>query len=152
MVAAAGVSSAQVKWVAPEPSGKLPKNAIRAGREAGKALYLCRAKLSDGLHPGKTDGTVCVVGQKGKPEDVRQFEIATGRHVKWSRGDWSTALAGGLQFGTMELYVCRARVEGDVVPGKAYGHGPHQNHCFVPYHDRELDFDGNFELLHVSVQ
>lgn len=136
----------------PKTKGKLPHHAVVGGREGNKKLYVCRAKLSDGIHPGETGGRVCVVAYKGKAQEFADFEVATGRGLKWSPGNWKSAIIGSLQFGTMDLYVCRARVDGYVIPGKAYGRGPHKNHCFVPYQGRELDFAGDFELLHASEQ
>lgn len=141
---------AQVQWVPSHPGAKVPKHAIVGGHEGKTKLYVCRARLADGIHPGKTSGGVCIIGQKGGVEHKTKFEIATARHYKWGHWGWKTAFIGGKQFGRVDLYVCRMRIEGAVVPGKAYGYGPHAGHCFVPFKGRERNFTKGFELLKIE--
>jgi DM9 repeat len=55
----------------------VPQRAYKVGREAnGTALYLCRAKHSDGsLQIGRVSPGACLFGVSGKEEKAAEFEV-----------------------------------------------------------------------------
>ena len=148
------LGSAQVQWVPNAADGKVPKDAILAGHEDKTQLYVCRAELGDGgVHPGKTSGELCIVGQKGNAEEKTKFEIAIARSYKWGHWNWDDAFIGGKKPGArglVDLYVCRALIGEAVVPGKAFRYRPHAGHCFVPFEGSERDITNDFELLRIE--
>lgn len=59
------VSRRPLNWI-PANGGFIPANAIQAGVENGKPLYVCQATFNGGLHPGKLIGQTCNIGWGGK--------------------------------------------------------------------------------------
>ena len=107
--------------------------ALLRASDAGP-LYVCRAQLPDGVHPGVTTGGPCLVPQKGKAEPFDAYEIAVGSGFAWRAADWDRAIVAGKQGRNSYLCVCRAAVpagsgERAVAGGKAYRTGPHAGHC-----------------------
>lgn len=149
-------SGAQVAWVQHNgPDESVPPNAVVAGKSHGVRLYVCRARLADGIHPGESTGSTCVIPNMGKTQAFTEFEFATSSNYSWHHDQWEDAVIGGQQHAKSDLYVCRARVVQDsishgFISGKAYRFGPHTNHCYVPFQGKELDFKDHFELLHSS--
>ena len=147
---------AQVLWVRHAGSDSpIPSHVVVAARKHGGALYVCRARLADGVHSGESAGSMCIVPFKGDAQVFEDFEFATASHYSWGRDRWNDGVIAGRQSGKVDLFVCRARVvQGSVdngfVPGKAYERGLHADHCYVPFHGKELDFVHDFELLHAS--
>ncbi len=126
-----------------------------AAKEGRTTLYVCRAQLSDGVHPGATDGTLCLIPNKGSVVEATEYEIAAGRDYSWLAGGWQDAVAAGLQHGRTALYPCRAAVTSAggrnvVVVGKSYRTGMHAGHCYVGYQDHEVDVTTGFEVLRSS--
>jgi len=157
LLAAAGLNTAaaEVHWLAHEPGAGIPKDAIVAANEEGKEMYVCRAQLQDGVHPGATHGGPCLVPNRGKVEKASNYELAVGRDYWWSTGNWENAVVAGLQRQAIELYPCRAVVDSPggrkaVEAGKAYRAGFHAGHCYVGDGDHELDVTSGFEVLHSS--
>lgn len=142
--------AAPVDW-APQEAGKsIPGEAVRASGSA--PLFVCRARLQDGIQPGVTSGGPCLVPQKGKAEPFESYELAVGPDYAWRAGDWERALVAGKQGRASDLYVCRAAMsapsgERVMAGGKAYRTGPHAGHCYVAHEGREVDVAGEFELL-----
>ena len=142
--------AAPLTWQAREAGGPIPAGAIRTG----EALYVCRARLPDGVHPGVTTGGPCRIPQKGKVEEFPKHEIAVGAGFEWRATDWDHAVIAGSQGRNGDLYVCRATVPGvsggsEHAGGKAYRNGNHARHCYVAHEGREVDSTG-FELLVVK--
>jgi len=151
---AAGSSAAQgeVGWVRYQPGALIPDNAIVAAKQGDKALYVCRAQLQDGVHPGATTGGPCLVPLKGKVEKVSEYEIAVGRSYSWHSGGWEDAVVAGRQGRASDLYACRSRValsagQNVIAVGKAYRSGFHAGHCYVGFEDTEVDVTSGFEVL-----
>ena len=142
--------AAPVDW-APHEAGKpIPAEAVRVA-DTG-SLFVCRARLQDGIQPGVTTGGPCLIPQKGKAEPFETYEVAAGSGYTWRTSDWERAVVAGKQGRASDLYVCRAAVaatsgERVVAGGKAYRTGPHAGHCYVSHEGREVDVAGEFELL-----
>ena len=145
-VLAVAPSFAQVRWV---KSAEAPADAVVAGKVEGREAVVCRARLSDGVHPGWYDGNACLVPQKGKVERSTDFEFAAGSGYTWIADSGPGAVVAGRQFGRLDLLVCRAEQGGTRV-GKAYRNGPHTGHCYISGDDREVDLTSGFEILHAS--
>jgi DM9 repeat len=158
LILTAGYLSAQVTWAPLNAAhDSIPPNTIVAGKKHGVRLYVCRARLAVGVSPGESTGSICIVPYLGKAEVFREFELATSLHYSWHPDRWENAVVGGRQHGNANLYLCRARVIKDAIdygfiPGKAFRFGPHTNHCYIPFHGKDLDFKGHFELLHTSLK
>ena len=151
------VAQGEVGWVRHEPGTLFPNDAIIAAKEGDKALYVCRAQLQDGVHPGATTGGPCLVPQKGKVEKVSEYEIAVGRSYSWHTGDWEDAVIAGRQRQASDLYVCKARVassagQNTIAVGKAYQSGFHAGHCYVAFEESEVDVTSGFAVLCSSME
>jgi hypothetical protein len=57
-------------WWVPASNGAIPDGAAANGYEAdGEALFVCRAQLNGGLHPGKVRGAFGIANvHYGRPE------------------------------------------------------------------------------------
>jgi hypothetical protein len=143
------LAAAAVSWAPHEVGQPIPAGAVRVGE--AEALYVCRAQLSDGVHPGVTEGGPCLVPQKGTAQPFDRYELAEGTAWAWQAANWERAVPGGKQRNS-DLYVCRARMTAAsgkrvFAGGKAYHTGTHAGHCFVAHEGREVDITGDFELL-----
>ena len=139
---------AAVSWTSHETGKPIPAGAIRVD----ESLYVCRAKLPDGVHPGVSDGGPCLVPQKGVAQAFDAYEVAVGASYSWRAADWESAIVAGKQGRNGDLYVCRVRVtaasgKSIFAGGKAYRTGNHAGHCYVAHEGKEVDFAGEFELL-----
>jgi hypothetical protein len=93
---------------------------IVGGREqSGEPLYICHAAYNGGLHPGKfrQEFGGCNIGWGGKEVTVPGFG---GLGLHWSKQPDLSFRAGNEQGGE-PLYVCRARYQGGLQPGKFRG-------------------------------
>jgi hypothetical protein len=139
--------AAPLTWQSREAGSPIPAGAIRTG----EALYVCRAQLPDGVHPGVTSGGPCLIPQKGKVQEFPKHEIAAGGGVEWRAADWVNAVVGGSQGRNGDVYICRAQIPGASggsvhAGGKAYRTGNHAGHCYLAHDGREVDVTA-FELL-----
>jgi hypothetical protein len=145
-----------VDWAPRKPGKAFPAATIRGNREGEPPLFVCRARLQDGVQPGATSGGPCMVPQKGKAVAFDTYELGIASRYAWRAGDWDHAVLAGAQGrANSELYVCRAEVtsgsgHGRMELGKAYRAGPHAGHCYVAHEDREIDAPGEFQLLVVQ--
>jgi hypothetical protein len=109
--------------------GRLPAGANKAGHEPnGEALYVARARLPSGVHPGKyrADWKAASVSFGGQELWVQDFEIWTGRLSDNSTGVWELFRPGidreAVHVGTEDplwvLYSARAFHEGGQQLGK----------------------------------
>ncbi len=145
-----------VQWVRHKAGAHIPNDAIVAAREVDHKLYVCRAQLRDGVHPGATTGDLCLVPQKGKVEKANEYEVAVGRDYSWRRDYLEDAVIAGRQGRASDLYVCKARVvssagENTIAVGKTYRSGPHAGHCYVSFEGSEFDVTSGFEVLCSSI-
>lgn len=117
-----GGSSANLSWKA-GAGGSVPSGAIAGGSEPGRTLWVCRANYNGGTHPGKIVAQNCNIGYGGREITLRNYEVLTGNSsaLRWvgaSNGAIPAgAVAGGSEPGRT-LYVCRARYNNGVHPGK----------------------------------
>jgi hypothetical protein len=148
-------AGAQIRWLPHEAGVKLPDDAVFAAQDGHAKLYVCRAQLKDGVHPGATAGGACLIPNRGNVEKAGDYEIAAGSGYSWSAPGWENAVPAGLQHKVTDLYSCRAEVAstdgGKVMAvGKAYRRGPHTGHCYVACQDHEVDVTSGFEVLRSS--
>ena len=131
--AVAAVADFPVAWV-PAANGVIPANAIIGGNESGHTLPVCRAKYSQGVHPGKVVGQNCNFGYGGKEVLAPQYEVLVGNPAILMQSPqlvrWITAQGGqvppGAFFGAYEpgrpvLPICQAAYQGGVHIGKVAG-------------------------------
>jgi len=114
-------------WV-PARGGDIPAGAVKGGNEqapGSESLYVCRAALNDGIHPGKVRPAFkgCDVPWGGKELTIADYQVLTGeyRWVPATDGSIPTgAVLGGRERppGAEELFVCRAPFQEGVHPGK----------------------------------
>jgi Protein of unknown function (DUF3421) len=67
-------------WV-PASGGAVPEGAVAWGHEAnGEALFVCRAYLNGGLHPGKVRGEfgAANIPYGGQEVKVYEYEVLVG--------------------------------------------------------------------------
>lgn len=73
MAAAPSPSAQGVGWAVSD--GSVPPNALVAGQEPGRNLFVCRAPHQNGIHPGKVARGHCVIGWGGKEMSVKPFQL-----------------------------------------------------------------------------
>ena len=53
-------------------------NTVKGGvHKNGTNMYICRAHMGDGVHPGKLYGKTCYIGWGGKEHAVTKYEYFT---------------------------------------------------------------------------
>jgi hypothetical protein len=119
--------------------GQVTKKAIQGGAEAnGDPLYICKAKFQGGEHPGKIRAAFggCNVPWGGGEHMVPNYKVLSGNRSKYS---WvaansgnipNRAVRGGQEANGENLFVCRARFQGGLHPGKIR---PAFGGCNVPW-------------------
>jgi hypothetical protein len=127
--------------------GAIPDGAVAHGHEAdGEPLWVCRAKVFNGLHPGKVRPAFggAHIAWNGGEVRVDEYEVLM------EAGEWrearfgeipAEATAWGYEATGEELFVARATVvDGDLQPGKirpafcaaniGYGYRELKLHCY----------------------
>nr|WP_245396408.1 DUF3421 domain-containing protein [Jiella sonneratiae] len=123
-------------WI-DQAGGRVDRRAVPAGNEAnGEPLFVCNAVFNNGIHPGKLRPGFggCVIGYGGREYTVGQYGTLLGR------GDWlqgipvdrldSIGVNAGREANGSLLYVCRARFNNGVHPGKI---GASTGGCNITY-------------------
>ncbi len=128
-------------------TGTIPPDALQAGGEPGRALYVCSGRYRGGFHPGKIVSGNCNIGWGGQEVLLRDYYILVGVHkVHWVPAGNGfidpKALIGGREQG-QPLYLCRAPYQG-IQPGKVVS-----GHCNFGYGGKEIVAD-QFEVLHAN--
>ena len=135
-------STAQAEWIGSD-GGHVPRGAVRAGREhapGGEALFICRARFKNGIHPGKVRRGLggCNVPWGGRENTVRSYEVLVGRGFGWRRArDGNIPLDAvliGRENGRDMLFTCRANFKNGRHPGKVR---PGLGGCNIPWGGRE---------------
>lgn len=134
-----------VLW-APAANGTVPANAIIGGNESGRTLPVCRARYSNGVHPGKVVGTNCNFSYGGKEVLAPQYDVLVGNPAVLTQNPqllrWiavqggqvpSGAFSGGNEPGRPILPICQAPYQGGVHVGKVVG-----VNCNFGYGGREV--------------
>jgi len=125
--------------------GKIPPGAMPAGKEAppgGQNLYICRAVLNDGIHPGKIrpEFQGCHIGWGGKEFANLNYQVLVKRQMNWAPSKDGAippaAVRAGEEHapGREPLFICRAQFKDGVHPGKI--RGPFQG-CHISYGGKE---------------
>jgi hypothetical protein len=147
-----GVALASPSW-SPRSGGEVPFGALVGGKESdGARLYICRGSYGGSVYPGKIRAALggCIVPWNGGEVSLPSYEVLTP--------GWVQAMSGSIplhavQFGfeprsergplTVPLYVCRARYEGGLHPGKLRAdHGG----CNIAWGGREITV-ASYEVL-----
>lgn len=124
-------------------------NAVLGGAQDSLQLYICRASLSDGVHPGKFFNNQCNIGW-GKTEVVKttDYQLLVNAQPSYSGylsqswvapGTPSTFVGGSVAAGP--LRVCHGSYNGQWHPGKEW-----QGKCNIGYGGAEVATD-NYQLL-----
>src|ERR1700737_1880562 len=85
------------QWI-PASGGAIPSGAAENGREAnGEALFVARANLNGGVHPGKVRGEfgAANIGFGGKEVKVTNYEVLM------NPGNWASASGGQIPDGAV---------------------------------------------------
>ena len=133
-VAAPAAAGGKISWVAAS-NGQIPAGAIIGGQETGRNLAICRAKYSNGVHPGKVVASNCNIGYGGKEVTIPNYEVAVGA-VSWvaaSNGQIPAGAVIGGQESGRNLAVCRANYQNGVHPGKVVA-----SNCNIGYGGKEV--------------
>jgi hypothetical protein len=129
-----------MRWVSAS-GGAIPNGAAAQGREAnGEALFVCRAQLNGGLHPGKVRGEfgAANIPFGGNEVKVNPYEVLM------DAGTWVPASGGAVPEGAVAwgheangeaLFVCRAALNGGLHPGKVRGEFGAAN---IPFGGKEV--------------
>ncbi|HRD69406.1 MAG TPA: DUF3421 domain-containing protein [Legionella sp.] len=129
------------------PSSPLAQ-ALRVGMDShGSPLYLCKARLLNGVVLGKTWAGYgrCVVAYNGKELSVTQFTIPNQRefgHYTWERGAQDAMVIGQAPDGK-PLFLCQTNFNGTIQPGTSW---PGYNHCNISVSGREV-ITNNYRIL-----
>ncbi len=113
-------------------NGAIPDGAYQAGIETIKGikylLYICRAEVEGGIHPGKIRNSFqgCDVTFGGKERQVATYQVLMAANYRWANSINgaipSGAVLGGMDIPPVkeELFMCRAAVPGQsgLHPGK----------------------------------
>jgi hypothetical protein len=145
-----GTSMGPYQWI---PAGAITpaSNLVAGGSEGTISMYVCRAALSDGVHPGKYFNRQCNIGWGGT-EVVKKdgFEVLVNtRHdlAAYLSQNWvspSTAMQAtftGGNAGAAAMRVCRAAYIGGWHPGKEWG-----GKCNIGYGGKEVA-EGVYQVL-----
>lgn len=138
-------AAAAAVWVPASNGGPVPPGAVIGGHEGppgSEALYVCRASLHEGVHPGKFRAGFggCNISWGGVENTVPNFELLTGQFT------WASASNGVVPIGAIRggqealpgaeiLYICRASYQNGLHIGKlrvAFGG------CNVPWGGKEI--------------
>jgi len=148
------IFSGPARWMA-NSNGRIPNNAVEGGYEQNKkVLYICKAFHKGAYHSGKVVGSTCNFGYGGKELTSKSYYVLTGkdrrdlRRFKWvstaygkkNRVRGYKPVSAGNE-GNKTLYVCRARHDGGMHPGKVVGRT-----CNIGYGGREITLTG-YQLL-----
>lgn len=132
-------------WV-PAREGELPAGAVGGGMVRDGELFVCRGRLADGLHIGKYWRGRCNVGQAGREEALKEFEVLVqpkGGHA-WQRGRGGLGGGGCLVAGRahgQDLCVCRGRYRDGLHIGKTWA-----GRCQIGWGGQEVTLD-EYEVL-----
>jgi len=128
--------------------GWVPPDAFAAGRQAGRPVYLCRARHAGGMHPGKITAGGCTFGWSGEGILSHEYEVLTDvRAERWVAGFAGSmpvdAFVGGHERGR-RYPVCRGKHRDSVQPGKLVDRA-----CSIGHRGREILMD-EYEVLVVG--
>ncbi|WP_419419994.1 DUF3421 domain-containing protein [Legionella sp. D16C41] len=119
---------------------RLLDQAVRIGTDTdGKALYLCLAKFSNSIQPGKTwvGYGRCNVAYGGKEYIVNDFKVPPRElfdNTSWQKGTRNAVKIGRDTNGN-PLFLCQAFYRGSKQPGKTW---PGYNRCNISYAGQEI--------------
>lgn len=104
--------------------GAVPDGAAANGNEAdGKPLFVARAKLDNGVHPGKVQEQFgsANIPYRGREVKVREYEVLMNQGI-WERASGGQipedAVICGYEADGTPLFAARANYEGGLHPGK----------------------------------
>jgi hypothetical protein len=129
-----------------DDNGDVPWDAIAGGRDTnGQILYFCRAFLFPGYQPGKVSGGLgtCNYPYGGAERKDPNYEVLVPHWEAASSGQLTAnPYQGGTDADGAPLYVCRAKYDGGLQPGKLkQGAG-----CYIAYAGNETLLN-DYEVL-----
>ncbi len=140
-----------VQWH-PQVSPNTPGNGAIVGGpgdapQPGSPLYVCRAAVQGGTHPGKWVGGNCDVPFGGKEVVTKVYEVAYGPG-EWRpfTGKTSELVQTGNESDGTPLYSCRVQY-------KNHGYQPGKisiDSCHIPYDGKEKVVHSGFEALYIA--
>jgi hypothetical protein len=136
------LSAPGARWVS---AGEAASDSAVGGAWAGGAqLYVCRARLGDGTHPGKLWNGRCHIGWGGQEKKVSSYQVlvAPGA-LRWEANDvgWADRCLKAAQGPRGWQCVCRARYKDGLHVGKTVG-----GECNIGWGGREVVLQ-DFEVL-----
>ncbi len=101
------------KWVESNIDKPIPPHAVPGGTYDGYTVYVCRAYVNSGVHPGKLEDGRCLVVWGGTAYARDTYEVLVGnsdeRLWTWREGVPDNAYVGGHKSIGTPLAVCRGR-------------------------------------------
>jgi hypothetical protein len=145
---------AGVLWVNYEKkktNNYIPINAVVGGSQKGSKLYVCQAIHDKEYTPGKlTEAYNCYIPWGNKEHRYTKYRVLTGNNWRWRNtggklpSSKDRVWGGNEDNGGNTLYVCRAKLNNEYIPGKYYN--PTKT-CYVSYGKLEYRFTKKFEFL-----
>jgi hypothetical protein len=130
-----------VRWV--RPSEAKPDQLVRGGYESSHMLPICHGPYKGGTHPGKVVANRCNIGYGGKEVTLTDYEVlAGGAYWAGPNPGLAGAFVGGQEQGR-SLYVCLAKHNDGVHPGKVVA-----GKCNFGYGGKELT-ENKFDVLYI---
>lgn len=137
-------------WVRFDPN-QFFEGAVVAGYSSdGIPICIGRCIYEGNILPGSVDLTdeTITVTHEGKVIKLNKYETLCNGNLYWSRSSLGHVLSDAVSGGTTELgetlYVGRAIHEGNLKIGKV---SPVSDTLYIPHGDKEIKFDGPFEVL-----
>lgn len=132
-------------------------NGVQGGFDQGAGkLFLCRAQLQDGVHPGKYFGGHCNIGWGNQEIVLTQgYEVLVNtqpQDAQYFTQLWhSSTSASGADFhggsvGDTRMLVCRASYNNSIHPGKEW-----DGKCYIGWGGKEVALD-QYEVLQLFFQ
>ena len=139
-------------WIDGPSSSTQLANAVAGGSGDGIQMDICRATLSDGVHPGKFFNGQCNIGWGGTEvvkKDGYQILVNTQPSLsKYLPQSWlapgSADTFNGGSVGSTNMKVCRASYNNGWHPGKVW-----EGKCNIGYGGKELAVD-SYQLLSLT--
>ncbi|PZC85670.1 hypothetical protein B5X24_HaOG215940 [Helicoverpa armigera] len=110
-------------------------------------IYIARAEHIRSVNPGKFVPSAgrAFIPWGGREHSTSRFEILCGYNAMWVKTRNNqiphNAFIGGSEVMNRPVYISRAKVNGNLICGKAFAH-----HAYLPYRGKEIKID-SYEIL-----
>jgi hypothetical protein len=136
------LSAPGARWV--RSSGAAPAGAVGGAAAQGREMFVCRARMPDGVHPGKLWEGSCHIGWGGREKKADSFEVLVApRSLHWEPNQvgWADRCLKAAQGPRGWQCVCRAQYKNGVHVGKTVG-----GDCNIGWGGKEMVLH-RFEVL-----